>query len=662
MTFITTHNNRTVVLFSFLILCLVLPEFAFTQPDNLLGEEQHIERITDKPSGKSGGHSLIDTLKAMNPFAGSEKKDTKEKIEKVILRFDWNTPIEKLKSEAENDDADALIELAERYRTGRNGCPIDDQKRDDLIMRVANFSDKTNPTVINAKGIIYSTGLGVEKNEKTAKNYFKDSASRNYGYALINFGNTCLLEETEKDKGIECLQKAAEQGFAWGQCYLGLCYQLGWGLEQNDTEALKWFKLSAEQGFPPGQVELGKSYCFHRGVPEDHEIAVEWYRKAEKQGDVHAISFLGDHYKRGWGVEKDERKAAEYYRRAADLNYEEAQLQLANCYHLGIGVEKSNDEKEEILNKVVEKHRYKVHNETDALEFVKYQLLLDGYYEDRLAYYKKVDVSKCPEEFKKVFSDMLKVLEDRVTTNKAYDDLLQKYTEGEFTKKQKDDMRLQFDKLIEDNNLINDLLFGATRRLTDIAVKLEVDFNSFDYFVCRKDVADSVVRFCVEENLDYKKLATGVYQLLFDGDGNSTHVVIIVEKDILTFIFSPSQSKIRANRRQEVADYLMRCNEPLRLGRFVLDDDNNYGFKLSMQLDYVDEDKIDERVINQMLRLGLQAVEIYHPGVMSVIFGGKTSKEAYEKVIQDLERKREEDKKGLKTNQNDISDGMFANH
>ena len=43
------------------------------------------------------------------------------------------------------------------------------------------------------------------------------------------------------------MRKAAEQGDAAAQCYLGICYQTGQGVAQDYTEALRWFRRAADQ-------------------------------------------------------------------------------------------------------------------------------------------------------------------------------------------------------------------------------------------------------------------------------------------------------------------------------------------------------------------------------------------------------------------------------
>ncbi|HJL65723.1 MAG TPA: tetratricopeptide repeat protein, partial [Arenicellales bacterium] len=52
----------------------------------------------------------------------------------------------------------------------------------------------------------------------------------------------------------------AEQGDADAQYNLGVMYEKGRGVPQDDKIALKWFTLAAEQGFARAQHNLGVMY------------------------------------------------------------------------------------------------------------------------------------------------------------------------------------------------------------------------------------------------------------------------------------------------------------------------------------------------------------------------------------------------------------------
>ena len=93
-------------------------------------------------------------------------------------------------------------------------------------------------------------------------------------------------------EAVKWFRKSAEQGFAISQCELGLCYIKGKGVQQNFAEAVKWLRKSAVQGYDDGQFLLGMCYLGGLGVKEDVSLGFEWIRKAAKQGHKAAIEAL----------------------------------------------------------------------------------------------------------------------------------------------------------------------------------------------------------------------------------------------------------------------------------------------------------------------------------------------------------------------------------
>ena len=68
------------------------------------------------------------------------------------------------------------------------------------------------------------------------------------------------------------------------QLCLGLSYDKGLGVPQNDMEAAKWFRKSAEQGYTEAQFCLGFCYEYGCGVVQNDKEAIKWYRKAAAKG------------------------------------------------------------------------------------------------------------------------------------------------------------------------------------------------------------------------------------------------------------------------------------------------------------------------------------------------------------------------------------------
>jgi TPR repeat protein len=97
----------------------------------------------------------------------------------------------------------------------------------------------------------------------------------------------------------------AEQGDAKAQTYLGIMYDAGHGVPQDDAEAVKWWRKAAEQGNALAEMALGRAYRFGLGVQRDDAEAVKWWRKAAEQDDAGALFTLGLNYEVGDGVLQD---------------------------------------------------------------------------------------------------------------------------------------------------------------------------------------------------------------------------------------------------------------------------------------------------------------------------------------------------------------------
>lgn len=101
----------------------------------------------------------------------------------------------------------------------------------------------------------------------------------------------------------------AEAGNAVAQYALGIMYDAGEGVVQDDAEAVRWYRLAAEQGVAGAQSNLGVMYDAGRGVVQDDAEAVRWYRLAAEQGNAMAQYNLALMYLLGRGVIQDDLSA-----------------------------------------------------------------------------------------------------------------------------------------------------------------------------------------------------------------------------------------------------------------------------------------------------------------------------------------------------------------
>ncbi len=114
-------------------------------------------------------------------------------------------------------------------------------------------------------------------------------------------------------------QPLAEAGDASGQFGLGLLYANGFGVDLDDTQALRWYGLAAEQGHAQAQCNLAVMYANGWGVPQNDDEAFKWYILAAEQGVVEAQSAVAKMYLRGFGVAQDNVQAHKWFNIAAEL-------------------------------------------------------------------------------------------------------------------------------------------------------------------------------------------------------------------------------------------------------------------------------------------------------------------------------------------------------
>jgi TPR repeat protein/serine/threonine protein kinase len=137
---------------------------------------------------------------------------------------------------------------------------------------------------------------------------------------------------------LQLMRPLADAGNSRAQTYMGVLYDNGQGVPQDDAQAVAWYSKAADQGDARAQTHLGAAYEAGRGVARDLGQAIELYRKAADQQHVAAEYTLGKMYAAGRGVPQDYGQAAEWFRRAADQGYAGAQFTLGYLYGEGRGV------------------------------------------------------------------------------------------------------------------------------------------------------------------------------------------------------------------------------------------------------------------------------------------------------------------------------------
>ena len=215
----------------------------------------------------------------------------------------------------------------------------------DLVSR-ANRGDADAQNLL---GTAYYKGDGISKDYKKALEWWLKAADQGQVTAMVNVGNAYLSGwgvATDHMEAAKWYEKAAKKGskdgkkyLSWAWNYIGTDYHMGRkGLKQDDSQALKYWKMAAEGGSSTALDNLGNAYSSAWGVEKDYKEATKWYQKAIDTGENAAYRHLGNlYFFGGYGIEKNYSKAVELYRRAYEKDIKEPSMinRIAQMYAAG---------------------------------------------------------------------------------------------------------------------------------------------------------------------------------------------------------------------------------------------------------------------------------------------------------------------------------------
>ena len=113
--------------------------------------------------------------------------------------------------------------------------------------------------------------------------------------SLSVLGPPVQAQDNQSAQELADLSALAEAGATEAQYSIGVKYDTGEGVPQDDAEAVIWYRRAAEQSHATAQYNLGVMYGAGEGVPQDDAEAVRWYRLAAEQGDASAQNNLRSH-------------------------------------------------------------------------------------------------------------------------------------------------------------------------------------------------------------------------------------------------------------------------------------------------------------------------------------------------------------------------------
>lgn len=136
------------------------------------------------------------------------------------------------------------------------------------------------------------------------------------------------------------MARAAEEGNERAQFNMGVLFDVGQYINENDSMAFSWYKKAADQGFAPAQMSVAEMYDDGLGVSEDNAEAEKYYLMAADQGILEAQMRLGVHYQGHGDLNVQQDKSAKWFLEAAKQNHPPGMTRIGAKYADGNGVER----------------------------------------------------------------------------------------------------------------------------------------------------------------------------------------------------------------------------------------------------------------------------------------------------------------------------------
>lgn len=215
----------------------------------------------------------------------------------------------------------------------------------EIVENYQYAADLDCAAAINRLGVMYEGGrCGLIKNEGKALELYEKAAllgnewgEYNYGQCLLYGANGC---EQNTEKGIEYLEKSANQNNCFAEFGLGLYY---FDLRSNNNDdnakkAFSLFKKAARGEKINAYYYVGLCYEYSIGCKLSNRNALKWYEKGSLSNDAICCYKLALAYEKGAGTEINKEKAFYYYKKAAEINPTNYMPYIINCYYYGIGI------------------------------------------------------------------------------------------------------------------------------------------------------------------------------------------------------------------------------------------------------------------------------------------------------------------------------------
>lgn len=263
-------------------------------------------------------------------------------------------------------DVDGIVKVGRAHLNGA-GVPVDYQKS---LRFFESAASQNNPEAMVMIAYQYENGKGIavdyekalewlaraeqschlwlkQELSETDKKYYKsllqdvdDKRSRCESVSCMELieNESCPMER--RKEAFLRLSKLAHDGKnSRAQVSMGILYEEGKLVEQDDKKAFDYYSMAARNGSTGAMNNIGNFYLHGKGVEKDYDKAFAWYKMAvDSSGNAAAECSLGMCYQYGYGTAVDYGKARYFYELSAKQGSGLSFYRLGLLYEQGLGV------------------------------------------------------------------------------------------------------------------------------------------------------------------------------------------------------------------------------------------------------------------------------------------------------------------------------------
>ena len=185
-------------------------------------------------------------------------------------------------------------------------------------------ADAGNPEAMHNVAVMLIQPVGCVQNVKMAIDYYVKASQAGYNPSTYNLGHMNYMGnlngKVNKPVAAKFFQMAADNGHPESAHYLGLMYEAGDGVPQDNTKAIHYMRIAATKGnIPLSKALLGFMLTDYTRSEEEIREGVDFLLQARTRMPSPEIAVATDtEYDHGGHMPLDVLKDIHYYKRAAD--------------------------------------------------------------------------------------------------------------------------------------------------------------------------------------------------------------------------------------------------------------------------------------------------------------------------------------------------------